>query len=420
MEKQKNPFKIQYFLALFVLLCIGAFLACKNDMITDDYLRSSVQPSTSIAKFEGTKTWFSSYLNSPAVASSSKYREMKPVWEQAKMVNNHIEVPFTIDSKMGIPTINDGLKRVGKQFLLIGNPAAPKKGYIVNIMPTLDFKGDMKNITLDNYRKEGFSGVITVRNLNGQAMEGVEYKNGKFKSKLKARSNDTKSLQVRQTCEWKEELYDCGTVCVGGYCGEPQCSSRFYLDCWGDDDDGDGDGDPCLGQNPPLYCSGDDDPCNRPNPPLNCNGDPCNGPNPPPNCGDIGDTDPCKGPNPPADCNECICNKQSEELPVNVVLFDLLHKDYVTLVLTSMDCKTGDATKDLSHFVQSSYPSAITFANEYVRDWYKVPIDVNKPNCGYNVTYICHSVVTSAAWLPSQQNLPVALTVHNYVGTNID
>ncbi len=409
--------KVILFCASFLGLMVLVFMACKND-----FTMSDAEPDKPLtAKIEAAKKWFETQQQT----EGKELQIMKPQWNKAFSVHNVVEVPFTINGKFRIPTTYKGLKYLGRQRLVIyNNGLKGRQGYIVNYMPSEKFQGKIADINAINFRYKKFSGRLAVYTLKKESIGQFVYADGKFVERRRELARSSLVMRSDDGCESSTE-YECTVLN-----GENFCSEVAVITCTGDEDPCEDasppswcSSDPCESANPPSWCGGLD-PCDGINPPSYCDGsDPCDGPNPPAYCNNTGgctDPDPCVCDPNGAGCNECVCQTQSAEIPLKSIIWDISNKDYISLVLTSMDCKTGQSDIDLSHFIQEIYPGSITFANEYARRYFVAPIDPDKPNCGKNVTFICHSVVTYSRWLPSNQNLPAVITMHDYKSINFD
>jgi hypothetical protein len=399
------------FCASFLGLMVFIFVACRQDSITFDTASTKlVTADTELAK-----AWFTDYQKTKESIETPEFRLLQPQWHQAFATKKGMEIPILIDGKMPMMKIKNKTNDKGRQRLILIKQGNTFEGTLISYMPSNGFKDPIYTINSTNIVEKKFSGIISFRPLNNpNRLSLSNFENGKLiKRRVGHIVNVRETISTRSICEEEEE------VCTDWYQVVSQGGeiiSITYLDTscetvcirWGDDNNG-GD-DPCNSSNPPSWCFGDD-PCSGPNPSTYCNG-----------TGGTGctDPDPCVCDPNGAGCNECICQTQSAEIPLKSIIWDISNKDYISLVLTSMDCKTGQSDIDLSHFIQETYPGSITFANEYARRYFVAPIYPDKPNCGKNVTFICHSVVTYSRWLPSNQNLPAVVTMHDYKSINFD
>jgi hypothetical protein len=373
--------KVVLFFAFFLVLLASMFVACRKDLTTQtsDTTASVTEKSVSDeAAIQDAKQWFEK--NYATITNLSN--KLQPLWKAAFVFKNKIEVPYSRNGKIMKPSLFKEEGYSGKQRLIFTKKGADSYSvYSINYTPNKNYAPELDKINISNYREKKFDGNIAVSNLEFRTLNAYTFTNGKRGDFVKLK----RATQVKQRDEvcsveyiFQGCSFDYDYVCMCYLLTECQ-----YLEQWNCYDDGNCttcDND-CPG-NP--QCEDED-----------CQGDPW-----------------CE------EDDQCTCTMQSNEIPLRPMYWDYSNKDYISLVLTSMDCKTGNATADLSHNVQESYPGAISFANEFVRPYFIAPIYTDRPNCGKNVTYICHSIVTYNRWVPGNQYLPSALTLHEYKSVN--
>jgi hypothetical protein len=230
-----------YGLLLFVFLTFGlAFNACRYE---DSMSNNSdwIKPLSN--QVLEAKAWFDKTIDFEA-----QKPKIKPLWQLAKVEGNTVEVPIEIDGQLQIPSLKQDKVVFGKQRLYYVKSDEKQGGAIVNFLPFTTFSGKLRDVSILNYQKQGFSGLVMVRNLNYQFLRGFHIENGKFVTKVKQKESKIGDLNVRTECHWEEELYACGSICIGGVCGEPQCSSRDKAVCISGDPDPDPNPnpDPCA------------------------------------------------------------------------------------------------------------------------------------------------------------------------------
>lgn len=232
--------------------------------------------------------------------------------------------------------------------------------------------------------------MISVEDLNRNSLRAFVVEKGKITKNLKPHYTDLKNksaLSVRgEQCEYVTYKCNCGQVCVGGNCGEPECSTCGFWLCWDDgggDDGGGGNDDPCVID--PVGCG-------------NCPGMP----NCPPDYGDNGGgSDPCLGPNPPANCG---CNCSNNEVVVTGPTMEfssstIANPAYLSLSanFSVADCSVPSYTLTqivLPNFTNARGGSFDTDFNDIVSSP-AIQIDKDNPKCGFIVH---HRIFGSVNW----------------------
>ncbi len=220
-----------YWLLAFLFLIFGlAFNSCKQE----DALSSNSDWNRPLS---------SEVLEAKAWFDKKSVLNVKPIWQLAKVEGNIVEIPIEVDGQLQIPSLKQDKVMFGKQRLYFVKTDKNAGGAIVNFLPFTEFKGRIREVSILNYKKQNFSGLITVKDLNDNFLRGIHCKDGVFVSKINQKKIIAGQLNTRG-CTWVEELYACGSVCSGGVCGEPQCSSRQTWVC--DDVDPFPQPDPCA------------------------------------------------------------------------------------------------------------------------------------------------------------------------------
>jgi hypothetical protein len=223
-----------FWLLAFLFLTFGlAFNSCKQE----DALSSNSDWNRPLS---------SEVLEAKAWFDKKSVSNIKPIWQLAKVEGNIVEIPIELDGQFHIPSLKQDKVVFGKQRLYFVKSGNSSGGSIVNFLPLSEFKGRIKDVSILNYRKHGFSGLVVVKDLNNNFLRGVHCDNGHFVSRIIQKKIIEGQLNTRGDCHWGEELYACGSVCVSGACGEPQCSSRDTYTCTDPDPDPNPDPDPCA------------------------------------------------------------------------------------------------------------------------------------------------------------------------------
>lgn len=224
------PFKMTKFASLFFAAAIILF-ACKRE--TDFLGDKQLTKAPLSEKVQSTKGFFNEYAK--VIAPYSPFKNIKPLWDYAVSTDNFVEVSFTIDGKLTIPSIYKGLTYLGKQRLLIYNVANQEKVcYIMNIMPDATFSGNVKEINTINLKNKKFSGIIALYHLSGGNIAAYRFEQGIVVGKLTQKNGANNGIELRG-CAWVTYQYACGHTEIDGRSSEPQCSEYEQYDCWYDD-----------------------------------------------------------------------------------------------------------------------------------------------------------------------------------------
>jgi hypothetical protein len=224
-----------YWLFAVLLLTFGiAFNACKReDSLTNNSDWNRPLSSETIEA----KAWF----DNSVLTNTPVTQKIKPIWQLAKVDRNIVEIPIEINGNLQIPSLVQDKILFGKQRLYFVKSANKSGGAIVNFLPLSEFTGRINDVTILNCQSKAYSGLIMIRDLDNNFIRGFYYENGKFIKKVTTPVNTFNTLNTRTTCEWKEELFACGSVCFGDgsdkVCGEPQCSRTEAFTCVDDPDD---------------------------------------------------------------------------------------------------------------------------------------------------------------------------------------
>lgn len=366
--------KTLIFSAFFLILMTLVFNACRNEL---DFGQPYSTETGGLSKqITEVKEWFeTNYHFEPSkITDVKRFGKIEPIWNKAILENGVLEVPIMMNNQMTLPSLYEGFAYKGKQRLMISEKGGVKNMYIVNLMPSKDFKGQMKDVTALNYRKKSFDGLISAYSLNGESMGGYLFKQGTLTKKLKEINKNNNALKnglsTRGSCKCFVSVYECHCGRVNG--GELQCSICVDVTCYGD-------------------CSGGGDP--DPEPPGDCEDDPLCGIDPDPNPDPIDpNDDPCKGNNPPPDCPcKCISKYQSSipySLDLKLVIVYVNHKAWGSNV-----CEDGEHQTSLTVSQSEAFPFQFTNGDES-----DIEID-NSPGskCTRNILHNCSGTLKYGA-----------------------
>ncbi len=390
-----------------VILAFITFFACKQEIQMEE-MTTPVREPTSL-KVKTAMKWLEDYQKSSNNKSTSHLKKLQPVWKDAIAYRNIVEVPFTIDGKYKMPTIEKGMTRLGRQRLVIyNNGKGMTNAYVASYMPSLNFMGKIKNINALNLKYQKFDGIVRLYTLNKEYLRSTHYKNGVLetrslvgnaKNRLNTRGEGCYEEGEDPETEWACWEENGEWTCRESVVIKPECPPGDPCDgpyppsnCPG--------GDPCDGPNPPPNCSVNDDPCNSPFPPPYCDGggDPCMSAFPPPNCGSDGDngngdTDPCNSANPPDDCIKCKCSNFSKTKSgigkvtfsePGITLAELSH----TVVFSVTDCSSPTYSVNTTPNVSNPWGAVILPIGTPVGfEYQSYRVKFNDPQCGHKVNW---------------------------------
>jgi hypothetical protein len=245
--KIKN-FSFKPFMILLITLTLGIF-ACKQDIImpeTQQYngTKPVLSPKDKAAIADA-KNWFDKNyerLTSPSTP-------IKPVWDEAFVLNNTIEVPFIINGKKN--QISSGTGNGKTNLVLAKKSTNDYKAFCMGYLPSKNFTGTVEGINIANYKQQKFDGFVTVSPLDFRTMGAYTFKNGKSVKFNKLTKKDENTAQSR--CVVVGYVKSCHEYCTQGDDAVIECifhCDEFYIyDCSGNDDGGGGG---CPNANDPL------------------------------------------------------------------------------------------------------------------------------------------------------------------------
>ena len=214
-----------------------SFFACQHDL-QEPTIKN--WPISTVSKVESAKIWFENYQKSDAIDPASKFKNMQPQWNDALVNGNAVEVIFTINGNIAVPSLYNNFTHLGRQRLVIydkGNEG--RVAYVYSYMPSKECPIRMKDVNAITFSLKGFDGMIAVYSLNDENLGGYVWKQGEFTKKLIAKQ---KNILAEEICLTVTEEYGCGRVCIGPECGDIQCSTRNITQCWDETAGGGGGG----------------------------------------------------------------------------------------------------------------------------------------------------------------------------------
>ncbi len=382
---------------LAVMSVFLSFFACRQDVQVAPIKTYNL---SSQEKINSAKSWFEQNESILYNGNNHDFKGMKPIWEKATAYDDIVEVPYAVNNKMPFPRISGQFKQLGKQNLILQIKDNKYEASIVSYVPFNVFKGTIESINVRNLRSETFEGTVSTQGWDQGEFRRWHYENGNIiKETVGKRLLRENAFERNVSCTLAYEDIDQYTVfSVGGviisvtYDG----TIRVYtMNC--------------------VYSVGSSGGCTGPfcstnnnnggggsgSSSSNCNGRPC---------------EPCELDPTMPECRRCHCAKQSEKISAAWMSFDPLNLNtmFVEILLTGMDCKTGNAVMDLVYTSRCTVPSGLTTSNDFVRQYYKSAPWRRNPDCGHTVTYYTHGIVTCNVWIPSQNGLPAPVTFDIY------
>ena len=103
--------RLLVFMSMFM-----SFFACQHDL-QEPTIKN--WPISTINKVESAKIWFESYQKSDAVDPASKFKNMQPQWNDALVNGNAVEVIFSINGNIAVPSLYYNFTHLGRQRLVI-------------------------------------------------------------------------------------------------------------------------------------------------------------------------------------------------------------------------------------------------------------------------------------------------------------
>jgi len=190
-----------------LLLLLFATYSCEKE---------EIQPETATFLSEILKNVNPAFLEHDL----SAYK-IKPLWKSFITFDNvnAVEVNFTLDNKIAMPSTNDGgHKNQGRQRLLMTlNTENKVNSIIVKYLPNNDFKGDIKGVNLSNFKSKKYNGKISFQYLGNESIYSWYVVNGKITKKTKGKlvskkielnKKNQKINDFIEICEYFEQITD--------------------------------------------------------------------------------------------------------------------------------------------------------------------------------------------------------------------
>ena len=192
-------------------------LACEKDSIPISSLK---KPSDSFNNAKAKKDIDKQFIN-----FNFGNTKIEPLWDQAVDFKNkkEIEVPYMVDKKIFFPSLEKTGKNRGKErlyFHLKGNKADVE---LITYIPDNNFKGNIHEINVGNFKEKKFSGIIKFKNFKKDESYSWYMKDGKTIKKAKRSKNLDKKAKVLDWtesthCDWTQicwvnptnNEYECG------------------------------------------------------------------------------------------------------------------------------------------------------------------------------------------------------------------
>ncbi len=335
----------------FLLVCLS-FFACQGDLTQLEPLNQSAKAETLDAK-----KWFDKNYDQP-VLHDLKSRKIEPLWETALVSYKGIEVLFLEKSLLISPKLGESLNNSGKRRLRFVKKGTDYDISIVSYLPSEEFKGDIQNIVLNNYKKSKFAGLIIHENISDSVNIRLWLvKDGNVSKSIASKIH--KNRDVKECCisyQICRETKVCWTIDGVFTCVDLASDCDYTYDCSLCDNGN------TTCQDYPCICDpngpGCDPNCQEPDP-CNCNPDQ-------PGC-DCPFSDPCV-----CDPNALGCNN-NQGIQTVIGVEDLLtgcNKEALNKVSTGL---SGDFATFLNEFRSQSSNINLLFKEQYFQgneiDW---------------------------------------------------
>jgi hypothetical protein len=205
-KTMKNKiFSFKPFMILLIVLSFCTF-ACQQDLLNTpepQVTKGATTKAADKAAIADAKQWFDKNYERLTSPSSP----IKPVWGEAFILNNTIEVPFFTNDKKLKPSIGS---EKGKLNLILSKKSINDyKVFCMGYAPSKEFVGTVENINIANYKHQKFDGLVMVANLDFRAFGAYTFKNGKSTEFTKLNKQDANTARPRN-CSYQMVLLGCG------------------------------------------------------------------------------------------------------------------------------------------------------------------------------------------------------------------
>ena len=154
---------------------------------------------------------------------------MIPQWSEAIAVGNAVEVPIMIDGNFNVPSLHNDLTHLGKQRLVIYDKGGKGKvAYVFDYMPSDAFSSKIDEVNAVNIRDKKFDGKLAVHTLSDKKIARFVWEKGEVHQRIGARTGNATSTD----CSISVYVYGCGRIIIGGNVGSLECSVRYTISCW--------------------------------------------------------------------------------------------------------------------------------------------------------------------------------------------
>jgi hypothetical protein len=262
-KMKKQIFSFKQFVILLVSLSIVIF-ACQHDMITpepDAKALSTVKNSPeNKAAIDDAKNWFEKNYTLITIPSI----KIEPVWKQALVMGNTIEVPYLLNGVVVRPKLKKNGAFGMQDLIFVKKGTDNYKIFSMGYAPNSNYLSKMNEINYSNYRQKQFDGALIVSNLDFRILKSYNFEKGKRINAVELKKVNPNNASLRGEICFNDIVFlGCTSICIdniimGMYFGELCFTECYWEQVWTCNDDGLGNSGDCPG-NP--WCDDDGDNC---------------------------------------------------------------------------------------------------------------------------------------------------------------
>jgi uncharacterized protein (DUF2147 family) len=165
-----------------------------------------------MAAVNDAKSWFTQQALSKSLGNIDAVG-LTLQWADAQTYGSRVEVPVLFKGKMSrLTTEKNDTSHLGKKRLVFNKKGDGKyDSYLVDYIPSKNFKGNLKNINDVNFTQLKFDGKVLISTLDNNPIGMYVIKNGEkslyYKAIKKSDRNDLQLRDGRWYCEYIYELH---------------------------------------------------------------------------------------------------------------------------------------------------------------------------------------------------------------------
>jgi hypothetical protein len=123
---------------------------------------------------------------------------------------------------------------------------------------------------------------------------------------------------------------------------------------------------------------------------------------------------------PPEKCR-CLNASRDSWLDTKIFYFGALSPTVEPyLELTGVKCRTGGYQKFLHYISYGFVGCNFDTSNDNASEWFRTPINPQKPNCGYNITFHAYGTITFHATIGVLEEINKVQSFNTYISENLD